>query len=319
MSNSSLIDVEGLTHIYSHGSGRVALQEISFTVQQGEIFALLGPNGGGKTTAFHVLTTLLLPSGGTARIFGYDVRQDTLRVRSRMGIVFQTQSLDGKLTVLENLTHHGHLYGLMGNSLRERIETFLLQLGLTERRQDRVETLSGGLKRRVELAKGLLHEPELLLLDEPTASLDFGARKNFWRYLMRIREQKKISILFTTHLLEEAEYCTRVGFLDGGRLVAMGTPQSLKDKIGEKIIVLETGNSERLQQQIEQNFGVSSTVLGSTLRIERPRGRELMAELLNAFGEDIRSATLGKPTLEDVFIHVTGHRFGFTSIEGDRK
>ena len=319
MSNSSLVDVEGLTHIYSHGSGRVALQEVSFTVEPGEIFALLGPNGGGKTTAFRVLTTLLLPSGGTARVFGHDVRQDTFRVRNRMGIVFQAQSLDGKLTVLENLTHHGHLYGWMGKPLRERIETFLLRLGLAERRQDRVETLSGGLRRRVELAKGLLHEPELLLLDEPTAGLDPGARQDFWRYLLRLREQDKITILFTTHLLDEAEYCTRVGFLDGGRLVATGTPQSLKERIGEEIIVLETENSERLQQQIEQKFGVSASVLGGTLRIERPRGRAFIAELVKAFGEDVRAVTLGKPTLEDVFIHVTGHRFSSTPKEGDRK
>ena len=309
MSDRPLIEVEGLSHVYSQGSGRFALQGISFTVERGEIFGLLGPNGGGKTTAFRVLSTLLLPSQGTARVFGFDVRKDPHAVRARIGVVFQSQSLDIKLTVEENLRHHGHLYGLLGAELRNRIEAELERLGLTGRRKDRIETLSGGLRRRVELAKGLLHRPELLLLDEPTAGLDPGARRDLWEYVETLRRQEGVTILLTTHLLDEADRCSRVGFLDGGRLVALDSPESLKKKLGGEIIVVETKHPEKLRQQVEQRFQVNGTLLGGTLRIERPRAHEFIAQLMDAFGTQVDAVTLARPTLEDVFIRETGHRF----------
>ena len=309
MSDRPLIEVEGLSHVYSQGSGRFALQGISFTVERGEIFGLLGPNGGGKTTAFRVLSTLLLPSQGTVRVFGFDVRKDPHSVRARIGVVFQSQSLDIKLTVEENLRHHGHLYGLLGAELRNRIEAELERLGLTGRRKDRIETLSGGLRRRVELAKGLLHRPELLLLDEPTAGLDPGARRDLWEYVETLRRQEGVTILLTTHLLDEADRCSRVGFLDGGRLVALDSPESLKKKLGGEIIVVETKHPEKLRQQVEQRFQVNGTLLGGTLRIERPRAHEFIAQLMDAFGAQVDAVTLARPTLEDVFIRETGHRF----------
>ena len=309
MSDRPLIEVEGLSHVYSQGSGRFALQGISFTVERGEIFGLLGPNGGGKTTAFRVLSTLLLPSQGTARVFGFDVRKDPHAVRARIGVVFQSQSLDIKLTVEENLRHHGHLYGLLGAELRNRIEAELERLGLTGRRKDRIENLSGGLRRRVELAKGLLHRPELLLLDEPTAGLDPGARRDLWEYVETLRRQEGVTILLTTHLLDEADRCSRVGFLDGGRLVALDSPESLKKKLGGEIIVVETKHPEKLRQQVEQRFQVNGTLLGGTLRIERPRAHEFIAQLMDAFGAQVDAVTLARPTLEDVFIRETGHRF----------
>ena len=317
MSDRPLIEVEGLSHVYSQGSGRFALQGISFTVERGEIFGLLGPNGGGKTTAFQILSTLLLPSRGTARLFGFDVVRDPNEVCRRIGAVFQSQSLDIKLTVRENFLHQGHLYGLRGAELRARIETVLERLGLLGRRNDRIETLSGGLRRRVELAKGLLHRPELLLLDEPTAGLDPGARRDLWQYVDTLRKQEGVTILLTTHLLDEAERCSRVGFLDGGRLVALGSPDALKRKLGGEIIVVETKHPEKLRQQVKQRFQVNGTPLGSTLRIERPRGHEFIAELVDAFGDQVEAVTLARPTLEDVFIRETGHRFW--SAEDERE
>ena len=206
---------------------------------------MLGPNGGGKTTAFKILSTLLLPSQGSAHLFGFDVNKDPNLIRSRIGVVFQSQSLDLKLTVEENLRHHGHLYGLIGSKLRNQIKFTLKQLGLIGREKDRIETLSGGLRRRVELAKGLLHKPGLLLLDEPTAGLDPGARRDLWEYLNSLRLKNNLTILLTTHLLDEAERCTRVGFLDEGQLVALDSPETLKKKLGGEIVVVKTKDPKK--------------------------------------------------------------------------
>lgn len=307
------VEVENLRHLYGT---REALGGITFTVSQGEIFGLLGPNGGGKTTLFKILSTLMRPTTGKVHVLGHDLIHDPHKVRRRLGVVFQYPSLDPKLTVMENLQHHGHLYGLWGKALRSQAWAILDRLGLGDRASESVETLSGGLQRRTELAKALLHRPDLLLLDEPSTGLDPGARRDFDDYLHHLREYEGITVLLTTHILEEAERCNRVGILHRGKLVAIGTPQELKEKIGGDVVVIHTQNPEVLQAKIRERFGCEATLVDGTLRVERPRGHEFVREVVDAFPGEVRSVTFGKPTLEDVFIHLTGHRFWGQDVAG---
>jgi ABC-2 type transport system ATP-binding protein len=295
---------------YSYATGSAALEDVSLEVGFGEIFGLLGPNGGGKTTLFRILATLIKPSSGSAAVLGYNPAYSASLIRRSIGVVFQSQSLDKKLTVSENLTHQGHLYGMYGRELRQRIGHLLEQFGLKERTQARVETLSGGLKRRVELAKAFLHQPRLLLLDEPCTSLDPAARLDFWEYLVRLNREQGVSILLTTHFMDEAEKCDRLAILEKGRLVALDTPDRLKSRVGGDVIVLRTRYALTLQSEIESRFHETATVLEDTVRIERPNGHEFIARLVEAFPGKIEAITFSKPTLEDVFIHETGHRFG---------
>ena len=306
MSGKPVVDISNLTHLYGE---RKALAAVSFDVREGEIFGLLGPNGGGKTTLFRILSTLLRPSSGTAKIFGLNVATQPQEVRRRIGVVFQAPSLDGKLTTAENLRHQGHLYGLSGAILAERIDQLLARMGITDRRNDIVETLSGGLRRRVELAKGLLHRPGLLLMDEPTTGLDPGVRAEFWDYLDTLRTRDGATILVTTHLLEEAEKCDRLAILNRGELVGSGTPDSLKNSIGAEIITILSHAPEKLREALRQTFSLEASVFGRKLRLEHPHGHEFIPQLVDTFSGDIDSVTVGKPTLEDVFIRKTGQRF----------
>src|SRR5882757_4530497 len=230
---SAAIDASGLGFRYGE---REALSDVSFAVARGEIFAFLGPNGGGKSTLFKLLSTLTPIQSGSARILGHNLAGETTWVRRRLGVVFQHPGLDGKLTVAENLAHHGHLYGITGKRLRERSTAMLELLRLTPRSRDLVETLSGGLQRRVELAKALLHEPELLLLDEPSTGLDPAARREFFNLLSRLRESDRVTIVLTTHHMEEAERCDRIGILDQGRLAAIAPPGELKQRVGGDVM-----------------------------------------------------------------------------------
>ena len=293
---------------FSYGERR-ALDGVSFSIAAGEIFGLLGPNGGGKTTLFKLISTLVPPQSGNARILGFDLRSGGAELRRRIGVVFQHPSVDGKLTVAENLTHHGHLYGISGAPLRERIAAMLDRLGLTERSGDLAETLSGGLKRRVELAKALLHQPELLVLDEPSTGLDPAARREFLNYLARLRDERGVTIVLTTHHMEEAERCDRIGVLHQGRLVAIAPPAELKTRVGGDVVVITAANPEALQEKIQQRMRIKAALVDGTLRIERPRGHDFVRDVVDAFGEEIDLVTFGKPTLEDVFVHLTGHRF----------
>ena len=278
---------------------------MSFSVARGEMFALLGPNGGGKTTLFKILSTLMPPTSGVVRLWSSDLSREPLLVRRRLGVVFQHPSLDHKLTVLENLRHHGHLYGLARSNLQRRTQAMLARVGLTDRANDLVETLSGGLQRRVELAKGLLHEPDILVLDEPNTGLDPAARRDFMNYLQHLREQDGVTILLTTHFMEDAERCDRVGILHEGKLVALGAPDALKQSIGGDIVVIQSPDPHGLQKKLRERFGCEATVVDGTLRVERPRGHEFIRDAVEAFPGDITSAAFGRPTLEDVFIHLT--------------
>ena len=288
---------------------REALHNVSFDIARGEIFGFLGPNGGGKTTLFMLLSTLVPIQSGSARMLGHDLAGETIAVRRNLGVVFQHPSLDGKLTVAENLAHHGHLYGMTGTRLRDRSDAMLERLGLKARAKDIVETLSGGLQRRVELAKALLHQPQLLLLDEPSTGLDPAARREFSNYLAHLREHEGVTVVLTTHYMEEAERCDRIGIMHQGGLVALAPPAELKSEVGGDIVVIRSGAPELLQRKILTRLKLKSQLVDGALRIERARGHELVREVVDAFGDEIESVSFGKPTLEDVFVHLTGHQF----------
>jgi len=303
----------GLNFFYGQ---RQALNNVSFSIERGEIFGFLGPNGGGKTTLFKVLSTLVPSQAGTVRMLGRDLARDKAAIQRRMGVVFQHPSVDDKLTVGENLEHHGHLYGLRGSRLRERSRLMLERLGLSDRAADRVETLSGGLRRRAELAKALLHQPELLLLDEPSTGLDPGARREFNDYLAHLRRNEGVTIVLTTHYMEEAERCDRIAILNEGRMVAVAAPGELKERIGGDVVAVRSaGDPSTLMAKIDAALGLKSALVDGTIRIERPRGHELVRDLVERFGDQIENVTFGKPTLEDVFVHLTGRRF-FTEDAG---
>ena len=300
------IEVEGLYHAYGD---RQALADVTFSVSPREIIGFLGPNGGGKTTLFSILSTLIPVTDGMVRLLGHNLAQEAHTVRKYLGVVFQRPSLDGKLTVAENLRHHGHLYGLSGGSLKRRIREALDQLELTDRSRDLVETLSGGLQRRAELAKAILHRPRLLLLDEPSTGLDVGVRRNVWEHVERLRQTDDVTVVLTTHILDEAEMCDRVGILDEGKLVALETPDELKNRVGGDVVIIDAFAPEQLREKICQRFGYNPVVVGQSLRVECHKGHEFVRDVVDDFPAEIRSVRFGKPTLEDVFVKLTGRFF----------
>jgi ABC-2 type transport system ATP-binding protein len=304
--DSSAISVQEIVHRYE---GRTALNRISFDVRAAELFGLLGPNGSGKTTLFRILSTLMIPSGGRALILGHDAAREPNQLRRQIGVVFQAQSIDLKLTATENLRHQGHLYGLHGTALKTRMSEMLGRVGLGDRNHEKAETFSGGMQRRLELAKGLLHQPSVLLLDEPTTGLDPGARRDLWQYLQILRDEERVTVIVTTHLMEEAERCDRLAILNEGNIVALGTPADLKHEIGGDVIVLDTRDPQNLAQRMSERFKVEVQVLDGQVRLERRNGHRFIAEIVEAFPGEIEAVSVSKPTLEDVFIHRTGHRF----------
>lgn len=293
-------------HLDFHYGERAALKDVSLSVPEGEVFGLLGPNGGGKSTLFRVLSTLLPLQSGTATVAGFDVVKNPDDVRRAIGVTFQSPSLDLKLTVRENLKHQGHLYGLFGRELQERCQFVMEQLHVSDRANDYTEKLSGGLKRRVEIAKCLLHDPRVLLLDEPSTGLDPAARHDLWSILKTLQQQHGVSVLVTTHLMEEADRCDRLGILDEGRLIALGTPQELRGQVGGDSLIIQTDDPEKLSNDLSSRLNVDVMQLGDSLRIERENGHELLTTIATDFPGRFRTLTLGQPTLEDVFIKLTG-------------
>ncbi len=300
-----IVAVENLTHRYGE---RVALSEVSFGVREREIFGVLGPNGGGKSTLFHILSTMLAPTSGRASVAGFDVERDPAEVRRRIGVVFQSQSLDKKLTVAENLRAQGNLFGLHGGALRARMEEVLVRLGLADRRDDPAGALSGGLRQRLEVAKALLHRPAVLLMDEPSTGLDPGARLELWRYIEQLRDTQGVTVLLTTHILEEADRADRLLLLHQGKTVAEGAPAELKARIGGDVVVLETAQPAQLLDELQRKMGVRATAANGSVRVEIANGHRFIAEAVEAFPGTIQSVALHKPTLEDVFLDETGAR-----------
>ncbi len=314
MTPSPPVLVDGLAHRYG---SRQALAGITFQVEAGEIFGLLGPNGSGKTTLFRILSTLMPPGAGRALIFGFDVAAQPADVRRRIGVVFQSPALDGHLTVAENLRHHARLQGLGGAQRRQRVDEALAALGLAERADDAVKTLSGGLRRRVDLARGLLHDPSLLILDEPSTGLDPGARRQLWQHLDTVRGRRPLTILLTSHFMEEGDRCQRVAILDAGRLVALDTPAALRKTVGGSVVTVrgeEDGDGgEALAAAIRERFQLETQVLDGSVRIAHPEGATLVPRLAAAFPGRLASVSVQSPTLEDVFIQRTGHGFHMAS------
>jgi ABC-2 type transport system ATP-binding protein len=297
------------TDLSYHYGERRALDRVSFEIAPGEFTAILGPNGGGKTTLFRVMTTLASPSIGHVAVFGDDVVTARDRVRHHIGVVFQAPALDVKLTVRENLLHHGHLHGLSGKPLRQQLSHALERLELSDRRGDLVESLSGGLKRRVELAKVMLTQPRLLLLDEPTTGLDPLARESFWRLINELREETKAAVLYTTHLLEEAEGAGRVIILDQGKIVADGAPDSLRAQISGQIVRFRGRDTEAIKNRMRETFQLEAESDGDSVRVVVTDGGEFAARASHSLGDAIESLEIARPTLYDVFRQRTGRSF----------
>lgn len=300
------IAVEGLTHRYG---SRTALDQLQLTIERGELFAIVGPNGGGKTTLFRLLSTLIRPQAGDAKILGHSLRTSSAAIRPHIGVVFQAPSVDRKLTVGENIRYQAHLYGLTGVALQSRLAIVLEQFGLTDRQHDFVEKLSGGLRRRVELAKGLVHQPTILLLDEPSTGLDPGARSDLWQILRSLVVNHRVTVVLTTHYLDEAAGADRVAILSQGKLMGVDTPEALCRSVGGDAVLMETSRPDELAATIRRQLSLSATVMDGIVRLEVPDGHTWVSRLVELSPGSIQSIRVGKPTLEDVFIARTGHRF----------
>lgn len=304
-----VVETENLTHRYGD---RVALDGVSLAVAPGEAFALLGPNGSGKTTLFRILCTLIAPQQGRATIDGFDLATRAGDVRSRIGVVFQSPSLDKQLTAAENLRHHGHLFGLRGDALRSRADELLARVNLAGRSGERVATFSGGMRRRVEIAKALLTRPRILLMDEPSTGLDPAARHDVWELLRAARRHDGLTVLLTTHLMDEADDCDRVAFLSEGKLVACDTPAALKERVGGDVMTMTSPDPDALIGVLRHAFSLEGAVQDKTVRVQRPRAHELVPAVVAAGAGLIESISVAKPTLEDVFLDLTGR-----TLEGD--
>ncbi|MBI3993700.1 MAG: ABC transporter ATP-binding protein [Candidatus Lambdaproteobacteria bacterium] len=298
--------IEALSFDYGR---RHALREVTLDVGRGELLGLLGPNGSGKSTLLRILSTLLPCPPGRVWIDGLDAARQGDAVRRRIGVAFQSPSLDGKLSVQENVRFQGWLYGLHGAALAARGDALLTRFGLAARRHERAETLSGGLQRRVELAKALLHAPPLLLLDEPSTGLDPAARLEFWNTLHALRAEGALTIVAATHLMDEAERCDRVALMDEGRLMVADTPAALKSALGGEVLTLECSNPPGLAAALGARLGLAAQAVNGVVRLAEGTGREAVARILQTFAADVLALHVSKPTLEDVFIARTGHRF----------
>lgn len=314
----SPVEADALRRVFG---GRVALGDVTFAVHEGEIFGLLGPNGGGKTTLFRILSTLLPPSAGSARVCGHDVQSEAAGVRRCLGVVFQSPSLDPQLTVAENLRYGGNLYGMRGQDLEARLREVAAALRVDDRLRDRVQTLSGGLQRRVEIAKSLLPRPRVLLLDEPSTGLDPVARVDLWDILGQVRGKLGMTVVLTTHLMDEAEKCERVAILHHGKLLACDTPEALRATVGCDVLALSAKDPASLAARLQAAFGWTVSVQDGMVRAETPRAHDQVARVVEAFPGEILSVTAGRPTLEDVFVRMTGERLGGAFFEepGNRK
>lgn len=291
---------------FSYGSYK-ALDDVCFDVAPSSFFGLLGPNGSGKTTLFRIISTLMPPAAGACEIFGYDTTTHPAEVRKQLGMIFQQPSLDEELTVRENLTFHGKMYGLRGAALQERIGALSQRIGIADRLEDRVKKLSGGLKRRADIVRGILHQPRLLLLDEPTTALDPAARHSFWQLLKVLRQEEGLTLILATHLLDEAETCDDVVILDRGNMVVQGNPASLRDGLGAQMLWLASSTPEKLAAEIQIQQHIECQVLDGAVSIADEKAATYLPALYENYGDMIDSATLRKPTLEDVFLTATGH------------
>lgn len=303
MTGVPAVETDGLCKVYSE---HVAVVGLDLTVPAGEIFGFLGPNGAGKTTTISMLCTLLRPTSGTALVAGYDVRAQPDEVRRRIGLVFQEATLDSDLTAEENLRFQADLFGLPRAGARRAIAAMLDLVDLTGRKDAAVSTFSGGMRRRLEIARGLLHTPRVLFLDEPTTGLDPQTRAAIWEHLHRLRAERDITVFLTTHHLEEAENCDRLAIMDDGGLVAEGTPAGLKGVVGDDLIVLRTGDDEAAGRAVRDRFGLDADTGPGGLRMRVADGAAFVPKLCAELSVPVHAVTVTPPTLDDVFLHYTG-------------
>jgi ABC-2 type transport system ATP-binding protein len=283
-----------------------AVRGVSFEVGRGEIFGFLGPNGAGKTTTINMLCTLVTPTGGSAFVAGHDVARERDDVRRNIGLVFQDQTLDGQLTATQNLRLHAELYGIERPLVEPRIRQVLEMVDLWERRDGKVLTFSGGMRRRLEIARGLMHSPRVLFLDEPTLGLDPQTRSSIWRYISELREAEEITIFMTTHYMDEAELCDRIAIMDRGEIVALDTPEALKASVGADRVRIHTEDDDAAIAALASQFDIEASSAEGAVVFHVPSGEEFVPRLFAELGVPIRSVNVSRPTLDDVFMSYTG-------------
>jgi ABC-2 type transport system ATP-binding protein len=283
-----------------------AVKGVNFEVETGEVFGFLGPNGAGKTTTINMLCTLTKPSGGSAEVAGFDVVTARDDVRRHIGLVFQDPTLDGYLTAEQNLRLHAELYGVESKVVKPRMEQVLKMVGLWERRAAQVMTFSGGMRRRLEIARGLMHSPRVLFLDEPTIGLDPQTRASIWGYIRQLQQSEEITIFMTTHYMDEAEFCGRIAIMDGGEVVALDTPEALKEAVGADRIRIETADDEKAIARLGEHFGLGATVSEGVVSFAVADGEAFVPRLFAELEVPIKSVSLSRPTLDDVFMSHTG-------------
>lgn len=308
--DQNVVHVENLTRKFKK---LTAVENISFDVKKGEIFGFLGPNGAGKTTTINMLCTLLLPTSGRATVSGFDVVTQTDDVRSCIGLVFQEPTLDEYLTAEENLLFHSYAYGIPRGERKERLETMLQMVELWDRRKDRIQTYSGGMRRRLEIARGLLHRPEILFLDEPTIGLDPQTRRKIWDYIHELQKQTDLTIFLTTQYMDEAENCDRISIIDHGKIVALDTPDKLKDALGGDIITIQTNDNEAAVKEIQERYRLSPSNENGSISFSVSNGAMFLPEFVKTSSVQLTSVNLRRPTLDDVFLKLTG-----SSIRADK-
>jgi ABC-2 type transport system ATP-binding protein len=299
-----MISVRGLHKRYGDFE---AVKGIDLEVREGEIFGFLGPNGAGKSTTISILCTLLRATAGEVSVAGCDVAREPDEVRRRIGLIFQDPSLDDQLTARENLDFHGYVYGLSAGLRRERIAEVLEMVGLGDRAGDQVRTFSGGMKRRLEIARGVMHHPQVLFLDEPTIGLDPQTRAHIWAYLHDLRKRENITVFMTTHYMEEAEFCERIAIIDRGTIVAQGTPDELKARVGGDVVTITPGGDPQVMaDEIGRAFSVGTIVHKGSVRVEVPDSGAFIPRLFAELREPVASLSLHRPSLDDVFLKLTG-------------
>lgn len=283
-----------------------AVNDVSLSVNEGTIFGFLGPNGAGKTTTINILCTLLSPTSGTAFVNGYDCLKEAASVRKSIGIVFQDTTLDKDLTAEENLLFHAYLYNVEKSERRKRVEDVLKFVDLYKRKDDLVKKFSGGMKRRLEVARGLIHRPKVLFLDEPTLGLDPQSRTNLWEFITELPMRHDVTIFMTTHYMEEAEVCNNIAIIDNGKIIAGGSPDELKKIIGGDVIYLKTRDNVKAKDEIKKIFDIDATVKDAELFLSTIKGDACIPELIRTLGDDVLSVRLQRPTINDIFLKLTG-------------
>jgi ABC-2 type transport system ATP-binding protein len=297
------IEVRGLVKHYDEVE---AVRGVEFEVATGEVFGFLGPNGAGKTTTISMLCTLVTPTAGSARVAGHDVVRERDDVRRNIGLVFQDPTLDNYLTAVQNLRLHAELYGLQRDVVAPRMRQVLEMVGLWERRSSPVGTFSGGMRRRLEIARGMMHSPRVLFLDEPTIGLDPQTRRSIWSYIAELKEREDITIFMTTHYMDEAEWCDRIAIMDNGQIVALDAPDTLKAQVGTDRVMIHTEDDDATIAALEERFGIEARMAEGAVTFGVPGGEEFVPRLFAELGVPIKAVNVSRPTLDDVFMSYTG-------------